>query len=262
VINVSIKADFSNVEKMLNNLQREQIPFATAYALTQTAKAAQREVQREIGRVFDRPTRYTENSVYVKPATKRKLVAEVKIQDVAKDSANKPVQWLIAEITGGARKLKGMEVLLQAKGQMPKGWYAVPTSFAPLDQYGNVSGGQINKILSQLQARNEYNLDKNETAKAKKARNSLKFRGKSRPSRYFAVVPGNRRTAHMQPGIWERVSFGFGSSVRPIFLYVQKAPRYRKRLDFERIVRTTADMQMPTQFKRGIALAMRTARPS
>lgn len=272
MITVNLTADLTRVQQMLTSLQQDQIPFATAYALTETAKAAQKEVTKEMGRVFDRPTKFTLNSTWIKAAKKKdfgtaNFYAEVKIQDTVKDSSTKPVQWLAAEIRGGPRKLKGVEVLLRAKGLLPSGMYMVPTKFAPLDGYGNVSGGQINMILSQLQARNEYNLDKNETAKAKKQRNSQRYRGKRVLTRYFAVVPGQARTAHLAPGIWERINAGnfvgplqrANGSIRPIFLYVPQAPSYSKRLDFDRIVMQTAYSQIAMQFKKALIVAMRTA---
>lgn len=264
---ISIRVDTKQAEAMLKGLQRDQIPAATMYALTQTAKAAQREVHREMSRVFDRPTRYTLGSVWVKPAKKTNLVAEVKIQDTARDSSTRPVQWLIAEIEGGARRRKGFEVLLQGKGVMPSGWYAIPTRAVKLDAYGNVSAGTINQILSQLQARNDYNLDRNESAAQRKRRNSVRYRGRKALSRYFSVMPGGPpRTAHLHPGIWERINAGAfvgpmqGGNIRPVFLFVQSPPKYRRRLRFDRIVRDTVDAQLGLQFKRGLAWAMRTAR--
>lgn len=270
MFSVKVTADTSSAQKMLNGLARDQIPAATMAALTWTAKAAQLEVQREMPRVFDRPNRFTINSVYVRPATKKRLQAEVKIQDVAKDSSTRPVQWLEAEVRAGARKHKGLEVLLQARRVMPNGWYIVPTSNAPLDAFGNVGAGTINKIISQLQVNSAYNLGKNERQKDKDRRNSSKYRGRKALSRYFAVMPGQGgKTGHLPPGIWERVNAGAfmgplqnaHGSIRPIFLYVPKAPRYRKRLDFHRIVERTVSAQLAYQFKRGMLWAQRTAKP-
>jgi hypothetical protein len=257
VINIDVRVDLREIEKAMVNLRKDQIPFATAYALTHCAMAAKREVEREIPRVFDSPTRYIRNSVYVKPAKKRNLVAEVKIKD-AEDTGRPPVKPLAAEITGGSRRLKGFEILLQRSGQMPAGYYAVPTRFVAKDSYGNVPAGVINKILSQLQSASDPGT--NENRATAKRRGSKRFRGKSRPSRYFSVRPGIRKTKHLEPGIWERVTFGFGSSIRPVLLFVNGAPQYRSRLKFERIVRDTVSAQLGLQFKRGMLLAMRTAR--
>ena len=249
---IDVSVDLKAFNAAMDGLAKDQIPFATAYALTQTAKAAQGEVEREIARVFDRPTPFTRQAIRIRPATKKRLQSEVLIKDYAA-KGNAAVKWLLAQVYGGPRNLKAFERLLSWSGAMPAGWYAVPTSYAPLDQYGNVSGGTINKILSQLRASRD--LSTNESATKRAARNA-----KQRAGRYFAVLPGRERTRHLKPGIYERASFAFGSSVRPIFIYTQNAPRYRPRLKFDKIVRDTVQAQIGLQFKRGFALAARTAK--
>ena len=254
---ITVETDLKAFEAAMTGLVKEQIPFATAYALTQTAKAAQKEVEREIPRVFDRPTPFTRQAIRIRPATKRRLQSEVLIKDFAA-KGNPAVKWLLAQVYGGPRNLKAFEKLLARAGAMPAGWYAVPTSYAPLDQHGNVSGSSINKILSQLQAARDTST--NESAANRMSRNSVGNRSKKRLSRYFAVLPGRERTRHLKPGIYERIAFGFGSSVRPIFIYTPNAPRYKPRLRFDKIVRDTVQAQLGLQFKRGFALAARTAR--
>jgi hypothetical protein len=56
---ISIKHDFDRFAAMLNRLQREQLPFATARALTDAATAAQKRVTAELPPIFDRPTTFT-----------------------------------------------------------------------------------------------------------------------------------------------------------------------------------------------------------
>jgi hypothetical protein len=254
---LNVETNLKEAQQALDKLVAEQIPFATAYALTQTAKAAQREVEKEIARVFDRPTPFTLQAVRTKPATKTRQSAEVLLKDFAA-KGNPAVRWLRAEVYGGARKQKAFERLLSWSGAMPAGWYAVPTKYAPIDAYGNVSGAQINRILSQLQSRRD--LSQNESAAQKTKRNSMGNRSKQRLARYFAVLPGRTRTGHLTPGIYERIGFGFGSAVRPIFIYTQKAPRYSPRLRFDRIVSATVDAQLAFQFKRGVQIAQATAK--
>jgi hypothetical protein len=254
---ITVRVDTKQAERMLSDMQRKQIPFATAYALTQSAKKAQGEVEKAIGRVFDRPTPFTRQAVRIRPATKARLQSEVKLKDEAV-KGNPAVRWLIAQITGGSRATKGFERLLQRAGVMPYGWYAVPTKYAPYDQYGNVPASVITKLLSQLQASRDPGT--RETAKAKRSRNSMRSRVKRRLSRYFVVFPGSGQNSHLTPGIWERVAFGFGSSIRPVFVYTSNAPTYKRRLMFDRIVLDTANRQLPIQFDEGMRIAMSTAR--
>ena len=68
---LDVRVELREALRALENLRRDQIPFATAFALTQCAKAGQADVETQIGRVFDRPTQFTLKAVRTKPATKR-----------------------------------------------------------------------------------------------------------------------------------------------------------------------------------------------
>jgi len=247
-----VRSDVSAVTRHLSSLANEQIPFATALALTRTAQFAQGKLKDELRRAFDRPTPYTLNATFVQPATKQRLWALVKLKDEAV-KGNPAVRFLIHQIRGGGRTVKGFEKLLQRAGVMPEGWFAVPASGAPLDQYGNVRGGTINRILSQLQASRDPLTRETTAAKAK--RNRTRTAG-----RYFVAYPGSVRTSHLAPGIYERLSAFGGSGVRPVFLYVQRAPRYRRRLRFLEVTDQAARMRFPIEFALAARQAIRTAR--
>ena len=256
MISVDVRVELKEALKELRNLQANQIPFATAYALTQCAKKAQEDVETQIARVFDRPTPYTLKAVRTKPATKRNLVAEVKLKDESY-KGNPAVRWLIAQVRGGARNIKGFEKLMQRAGVMPNGWYAIPTKNAPLDRYGNVPGSMINRILSQTQSSRDVLARETARSRARNVRRAVR----RREGRYFAATPNNPRTRHLTPGIWERVAFGFGDSIRPVFLFSSTPPTYTKRLPFEDIVQKAVARELRKQFARGFELAQSTARP-
>lgn len=250
-----VTGDVKAITDHLSRLARDQIPFATAKALTMTAKAVQREIDAEIGRVFDRPTPFTRRATFVRTATKQRQFAEVKLKDEAA-KGNPAVKFLRAQVEGGPRTPKGFEKLLMRAGVMPAGWYAVPTKAAPLDAYGNLAGGLITRILSQLRASRDAQA--NETPRSRKRKGKRPTMG-----RYFAVMPGRARTKHLKPGIYERFGNGFQSlqkgRIVPILIYTQKAPRYRRRLDFYRIADQVARQQFPMQFARAAREAIATA---
>ena len=247
-----VTGDVSKITRHLSDLSRRQVPFATASALTKTAKFVQQKIKEEIPRVFDRPTRFTLNSTWVRPATKARLWAEVKIKDeVAR--AVPPIRWLAPQIYGGSRGPKGFEKALLRMGKMPPG-YAVPASSMPRDAYGNVSKGQIVKILADLQALRDP-LDRATPKSRLKRRRSRTKRAQF----YFSTYPVNWRTAHLKPGIYVRTEFGFGSSIRPVMLFVP-AVRYRKRLRFYEIADQSARMRFPIEFALAMRHAIRTAR--
>jgi len=248
---LDVRVDLRDAERYLTGLRKDQIPFATAYALTQTAKQAQKNIVDTMQRVFDRPKPYTLNGTYVKPATKRDLTAIVKLKDgylgespnTKKGTAD---QYLRAQVQGGQRRPKAFEKLLINQGLMPPGFYAVPTSAAPLDPFGNVSAGYFNRILSQLRIATDPLT--NAPTKRKKGR-------RTRSAGFFVAYPGRLATKHLSPGIYERIGTGFGSTVRPIFIYSNSAPKYRIRLPFDKIVKDTAQDWLVYFFEKGFRIA-------
>lgn len=247
-----VRADIKQAVKALEGLRKDQIPFATAYALTKTAQEAKKNIEADIRRVFDRPTPYTQKGVWIKAATKARLFAKVYL----KDESFKGVpadRYLIHQIRGTSRQLKGFERLLQRSGVMPDGWFAVPTNAAPLDQYGNVPGGIITRILSQLQASRDSLANETPASKTR----TMRRKGR-RPSRYFVAYPGRAKTRHLTPGIYERIGFGFGDSIRPIFIYTAQAPKYRRVLRFDETVQAAVRDDLPRMFEQGFRIAQAT----
>jgi len=68
VVSARVKADTATAH--LNALERKQLPFAYSLAVNRTAKLVKQAEIDKMRAVFDRPTPYTLNSLYVKPGTK------------------------------------------------------------------------------------------------------------------------------------------------------------------------------------------------
>lgn len=125
-LTISVKADIKAATRFLDSLQRQQMPFAIARALTRTAQDAQKEATRQLETKLDRPTPFTKRAIAYDRATKQRLVATVLV---------KPIQaaylkWLIE---GGTRPTQGTGT-------------GIPTKAARLNQYGNIpnrKGGLI-----------------------------------------------------------------------------------------------------------------------
>lgn len=125
-------AELLRMEKSLTLLQHEQMPFATALALNDCARAATVAVNRAMPEVFDRPTKFTERAA-VAPrqlaATKSRLAAEVMLRPIQ-------AKYLQLEETGGTRTgamntgRPSKTVLLPGKG-------------LPLDDHGNIPRGTL-----------------------------------------------------------------------------------------------------------------------
>src|SRR5690606_35449046 len=152
-----VKVEFTGLRDRLltlDRLEREQLPFAAALALTRTAQATSAGLRTEMQRVFDRSTRATLNSLFSEPAPKGKMGARVWINDGNGRSrvgeARAAIRWLEPQVYGGPRGMKGVEKILQRRGVLGACQFVVPGEAAPLDQHGNIKRGQLNRILSEI----------------------------------------------------------------------------------------------------------------
>lgn len=129
---ISVTHDLHKITKYLNNLQRQQIPFAASQAINDTAKDAQNALKVQATKKLDRPTRQTVNSFRVKYSNKRKLVGEVFILPWAYD-------YLKYQIEGGTRTTN------RKRGT------GIPTTNARLNQYGNIPNRKKGLIKKKTQ---------------------------------------------------------------------------------------------------------------
>jgi hypothetical protein len=249
--------------KWLGNVAK-QIPYATALALTRTAQKVQ---AREVGVmkvVFDRPTPFTLRSLYMTPAKKTNLEAEVglKVPWLRKE------HYLTAQIHGNTRRNKGFERKLG-------GLYLTPADEMKLDRYGNVPNSTLNRILSSL-GRAETTAGYTANISARSA-----LRGKARD--FFFLK--NARNG-LLPGVYERIADskksaitgqkgarvnqkgvsrgGFHSvvrarGIRPLLIAGRK-PDYQKRFPFYEEAQRVVDREFNGEFYKALDQAMRTAR--
>lgn len=276
MITITLKHNIADAVRRLNSLQREQVPFATSLAINTTAKQVKEALQGDIRRIFDRPTRFTQNAVYMRPGKKSKPDARVFL----KDDFGTSEHYLTPHVFGKQRRLKAFERKLQARGLLPKGLFVVPGAACPLDAYGNIGRGFINQVLSYLNASEMVaGSQSNTTARSRKSLERrlgkklfgvgglrgvlINYRGKQDDvGRKRAGKGGNVafRAGLPHPGIWVRTEFsGGGDSIRPLFIYVRQ-PAYAKRWDFfghgQRVIAENFD----ANFRRALARAMATAK--
>lgn len=244
-----VRGDVSQIIEHLSEISRRHVPYATTLAINRSLEFGQKKLQEEIPRAFSAPTKWTLNASRIKKATKYDRTGEIKIKDEA-FKGRPAIEWLEAEIYGGARSKKRSEQLLDRAGRMPPGHYLVPTRFAPLDANGNVSRGLMQKVLADCQA--HWDVAQRTTAASRDKR--MRKRKAQSVDFYFSTYPVNSRTRHLKPGIYKRMHMGHGVAIRPIFLFASKV-RYRKRLDFFKVVDDAARARFPMEF----ALAMRHA---
>jgi len=208
----------------------KQVPFATAFALTNAMKDA-REAERDTMRsVFDRPTNFTLNALQVRPATKRDLRAELGFKEGFGSIA--AWKYLGPQVAGGPRKAKRFELALRAKGILRSSEYCVPGRGAQLDGSGNMNRGQIVRILSALGAASDA------------AQNTVRRPKRSTRKRnldYF-VLRGTRAP----DGIYLRE----GRAAVPILIFV-RGMSYKKRFPYYEKAKTVIPIAFRKHFRAG-----------
>ncbi len=256
---ISFKADLQKLRASLDEVSQRQIPFATVLALNEVARQAQREVNQQMSRSFNRPTPFTLTATWVRRANKTTLQAEVLLKDESFKSTP-ATKWLAPEVYGGVRPFKRYELALHRAGILPTGMFTVPGQGAKLDGYGNMSRGQLIQILAWFRAfaetghhanttdKGRQRLSKGSTARAKKYRP---------PTSYFAV--GREGRGGRQPGIYLRRGRAHEAPVTCVLLFVKRFG-YRVRLPFHETVERTAKVGFEAAFELGMARAMSTAR--
>jgi len=220
-----------------------QIPFAVALGLTRTAQIVKSELEAEMAAVFDRPTRWTLNSLRLFPAKRDKLEARVWMKNEA-DKSVPATRWLSPEIDGGPRQDKRSETRLRRSGVLPSGKYILPGKGAKLDKHGNLTKGNITKVISGLRAFGDAGYDANAT----NSRRSLK-RGNAQ--RYFMIKRGRTPI-----GIAERTS---RRTMHVLLAFVSR-PTYPRRLDFYGVGERVANEHLEAETSKALEEALRTAR--
>jgi hypothetical protein len=200
-------------------------PRILAKALTLTAKDGQADVVAAMPKVFaGGATRYTLGSTRIVPAKPDTLTARVAVKDETTNNGNVPEDYLFPQVFSGPRKEKRFERAMRYAGLLQGRERAVLGQGAPVDAFGNLKRGEIQRILTAT--RSAFDPYQRKTSSARSRRNAKK-------APYFAARIG--RTM----GVWKRI--GSEGEIEPILIFVTKPPIYTRRLDFEGIVRGTAE---------------------
>jgi len=225
----------SNVRDVLRTLenQQRQIPFAISLAINKTAQSVKRAEYDEMRRVFDRPTPFTLNSLFMAPSTKRKLEASVWLKGYA-DKGTAATTYIGPQIWGGERKLKRAERLLR-RGHL------APGGAAKVDAYGNLSRGPLQRALAQVGV--HFDPLTNATKVSRK-------RSKRRNASQFFVAEIGGTTA-----LWERK----GRRISP-YLVAVRTPHYRPRLAFQAVAGREQSAVFLRELRSAVARAVATAR--
>lgn len=200
----------------------KQLKFALMHTINKVAYKARDDVKDEMKAVFDRPTNWVLNSIQVKPANGSNDGAIVKAKD---DWGGENI--LMPQVDGGNRRNKGFEKALRSAGLMAADQFVVPAAGAKLDNYGNMSKGQVVQVMSQLQLQRGggYESRASNSAASKRSR-------RKQGVTYFAIV---KQRGKLKPGIYLRRDFAKGSAVKPVYMFVRR-PSYKQRLRFHEVL--------------------------
>jgi len=134
---LSVHSDTKQLTAYLNRVQRKQIPFAAAKALTQTAFDVRLALQKALPRHLDRPTKGIINSVQVVKATKYNVTARVGFAGLGFGKTawkESPAKIMRRHIKGGTRYPNKRAIAVPVKQRTNK--------------YGNLPRNKISTLLA------------------------------------------------------------------------------------------------------------------
>lgn len=244
-----VRANIREFERGLSDTARQQLPFALSVAANEVAAELVTDLREEMGRKFDRPTRWTLNAFHFTRATKARPVATVQRKLPARGR-----HYLETEADGGARPLGGWEKqIAQRAAYSGRVGFIIPTVHAPKDAHGNLPRSAMQRILSHIGAQTDASA--NATAKSRSRRSG---------AQYFLAKPGGK----MRPGVYMRMkrnakAIGPAESGKPrrVLVFTDKAPRYKARFDFDGVTSRGAARRLPEAMARALRHALATARP-
>lgn len=225
---VSIKVNKRQLERVLKAMDPGQAKFAIALATTRTAAIAKDDLVKEMKGVFKSPNKFTLNSAFYIGATKSKLTSVVAIKDKA--------LYLVSEVTGGPRRRKSSESLLNPIIKPKRYLYRNSKTKSP--------GAEMNKILSYFKVQRDEHQNRTE-ASTKRKKN---------PAAFTALqLPG-----HKGKHIYQRT--GKGGRGLKLMYWATKQQRYKKRLNIQGVVRDAMDVHMLRELEKAITHTMETAK--
>lgn len=236
------------LRRSLDALSRVQINAAVSEGLNITANHMAKAMKNEIRSVFDRPTSYIVNSIWVERAAPDKLRAWVAPTYMGTRRGNDidPQKILRAQEVGGRRYDKRIEVALKQANLLPTGMQIA----APADRYGgplegstdgrgNLRGPYLRKLLAYLKTGWQ------DVAGAKKGRGRAllkryEWQSNRRTQRVLKLMDGmeffvsdGKGRSGLGAGIWARK----GRALHCVVAFISQADYRNPRLSLERIRR-------------------------
>lgn len=223
----------AEVLKDLRDISARHMAYALPQTLNEIGKDVKHELKDRLPGVFDGVSPFIQNSPFSTFAPLNTFASPhiwAGIRDLNRGRVA-PAAYVREHFAGGARGYKPMERVMQAMGVLPAGWHAVPGTGMKLDRLGNPSRRQVAEVLGALKSGMQV-------ASGRGAR--------ATQTRYFFKAPGNSdgRAAHLAPGIWKSEKGMRGSTLEPMFLFVDSA-EYKKVIDLPAMADRIVDQRFP-----------------
>lgn len=241
MIRISARLEGADHLRRLLDSGSRQVRYATAVALTKTAKGIEEELKRDLRTGLESPSPYTLRSTFTSPARKDRLQAMVGIKDKKPAGGTAPAVLLKEHFSGGARGNKPYEKALMSMGMMPSGYRAVTGAGIKADAYGNPTRAAIQELLGGLRTR------MNVVGRATRRKTAATVG-------YFAIQPG--AVSHLAPGVYKRIN---QRAIQPMLIFVPSTG-YRRRFDLPRLAGRYVAQHFSAHFLAAYRQALATAR--
>jgi hypothetical protein len=190
---------------------------ASVEALTQAAFHLRNTMKKEIKDSIKNPIPRTENAQLFR-VDKKELTVDFFLNDNASKRGVSPAKYLSPLIHGTARVSKAMEGYFGGK------YFLIPSPKTQLDQYGNIPGKQVTRMLSDLKAFGEVGSTMN-------AKGGKRGKKKQKKKDGYFIIPQSQRNPKV--GV---VMYRQGSEAAPFAVVTPTRPKYEKALDWYYVV--------------------------
>lgn len=226
MLDISVHAHVKQLERTLDSFAYQQMPFATARALTAIARHVQAAEQQNEIDVLDRPTPFTLKAIRVVGATKTSQEAVVYMMDTA-------AEYLLPYEFGGLNKLNSRALLLPV------------AAAANLNAFGNLP----RNLLTQFKSRSDVFVGPVQTAKG--AISGIWQRVTEEGG--HATVQRGAKTVRTRKGL------NTGSRLKLLVRFTD-AHDVRQNLDWFGVAQATVDRTFNREMGRALAQAIASAR--
>lgn len=257
---ITIQSDADKLARFFQDVAESQLPFATMSMTTKLAVKTRQAMRDEMDINLELPiTPFARNMLRYSAATnKANPQASVYVR-----SDNRQDRIFSHLFTGGNRNWKRFEGSLFKNGLIPQGYYAIPGQGATLNQYGNIPGPFITKLLSYFGTFQEkgYKANMLQKTKDRMARRKITSEGMVINGVEYFIINHNNRAQYKgfkHMGVYARSGLR-GRNVKPILIFLPRRP-YRRFLDLPGTASRVVDIYAKQYFVESLAKGIATSR--